>query len=72
MSSELVVVVVEESISEALAGRAGCAYVSPAQPREQAMALVALLLGSPNPSHGDTWTRAIAGGRRVIALHPAD
>jgi hypothetical protein len=72
MSSELVVVVVEESISDALAGHAGRSYVSPAQPRKQAMALVALLLGSPQPSEGGTWTRAIAGGRRVIALHPAD
>jgi hypothetical protein len=72
VSAELVVVVVKESISEPLAERAGCTYVSPAQPREQAMALVALLLGSPNPGAGERWTRAIAGGRRVIALHPAD
>jgi len=72
VSGQLVVVVVEESVSEPLAGRAGCPYVSPPQPREQAMALVALLLGTASPREGETWTRAIAGGRRRIALRPPD
>jgi len=72
VSGERVLVVVEESINAELAGRTGCTYVSPPQPREQAMGLVALLLGTPTPRDGEAWTRAIAGGRRLIAVHPAD
>ena len=57
-------VVVEESISDALAGHAGCSYMSPPQPRKQAMALVALLLGSPHPERG---RHVDAGDRRRAA-----
>jgi hypothetical protein len=70
---QLVVVVVEESISAALAGHEGGSYVSPPQPREQALALVAMPLGCPaavEPERGD-WTQPIAGGQRTIALRPA-
>jgi hypothetical protein len=69
----LVVVVVEESISAALAGHDGCSYTSPRQRREQALALVALLLGCPaviDPER-DQWVQPIAGGRRTITLRPA-
>jgi hypothetical protein len=68
-----VVVVVQESISAPLAGHAGCAYTSPPQPRAQALALVALLLGCPAAadSECDRWVQAIAGGRRIIALRPS-
>jgi hypothetical protein len=71
---EPVVVVVEESISAALAGHEGCSYVSPPQPRAQALALVALLLGCPTalePAR-ETWTQPIAGGQRTIAVRAAE
>ena len=73
MSADLVVVHVEDAISEALAGHAGCTYVSPPLPRDNAVELVTLLLGGaaviePN---SDTWIHPVAGGRRTIALLPA-
>jgi len=58
----LVVVRVEEAIDPALAGRQGAAYESPPQSREQAMALVRLLLGGPwgHELRGEVFNRARA------------
>jgi hypothetical protein len=69
----LYVVRIEDSLSAALAGHEGRAYVSPPQPRDQALALVALLGGCDaalQPDRG-TWTQPVAGGRRTIELTPA-
>ena len=47
----------------------GGTYQSPPQTREQAMALVRLVLGRvPDPDGSLRWTAAIAGGRRVVTL----
>jgi hypothetical protein len=67
---ELYAVRVEDTISAALAGHQGCTYLSPPQPRDQALALVALLAGGRQdvePSR-ETWTQPIAGGQRRISL----
>ena len=66
----LVVVRVEEAIDCALAGRQRLGYQSPPQEPEEAMALVAILLGRPaDPEEGrDHWVVPIAGGRRVITV----
>jgi hypothetical protein len=70
----LYVVNVRDTINPALAGHEGTRYTSPPQPRDQALALVQLLLGRP---FGDvtgaehTWTASLAGGRRTITLVPA-
>ncbi len=66
----LVVVRVEDAIEPKLAARAGASYESPPQPREQAMVLVALLLGHKGEAlnGGGRWMVPIAGGRRVVTL----
>jgi hypothetical protein len=66
----LVVVSVTESVVPALTGREDCTYVSPPQPREQAMTLVRLLLGcAGEPANGaGRWVAPIAGGRRTVTL----
>jgi hypothetical protein len=68
--AELYAVHVCDAVDRSLTGHDGCAYVSPPQPREQALMLVALLLGSAAaPAAGvHGWTRAVAGGRRTITL----
>jgi hypothetical protein len=69
-AGELVVVSVEDQISQALAGREGSRYASPPQARDQALALVRVLLGYTGQqlNGGDVWTCPIAGGRRTVAL----
>ena len=69
----LVVVHVKDTINAALAGHDGCEYTSPPQRREQALELVVLLLGCPAPPADgvDTWSTAVAGGRRSITLGAA-
>jgi hypothetical protein len=70
----LFVVHVRDEINTALAGHGGGQYASPPQPRPDALALVALLLGSPtSPATANemTWTRSLAGGRRTITLASA-
>ena len=69
---ELVVVRVSDTINVGLAGRGGCAYESPPQPRECALTLVQLLLGrSDDVVDGSTyWSCPIAGGRRTVRLEP--
>jgi hypothetical protein len=65
----LVVVRVEDTIEPALAGQTGGRYESPPQTREQAMALVRMVLGrSPDGDGIQQWTAPIAGGRRVVTL----
>jgi hypothetical protein len=64
----LVVVRVSDEINSALTGSDGCSYESPAQPREQAMTLVQLLLGRPVAQFDDSWSCPIAGGRRTVSL----
>ena len=69
--AELVIVVVRRVVSAALAGHAGCSYTSPPQPREQALALVALLLGCPTTARGRA--RAVDAtdrGRAANDRHP--
>jgi hypothetical protein len=70
----LFVVHVRDDINTTLAGHGGREYTSPPQPRPDALALVALLLGSPASAASATetaWTRSLAGGRRTITLAPA-
>jgi len=66
----LYVVRVEDHIDGRIAGRDGCAYVSPPAPRDSALALIALLLGGDRAAvnGGGAWTRAVPGGRRTITL----
>ena len=65
----LVVVRVEDTIEPALTEQMGERYQSPPQTREQAMALVRLMLGRAPAADGTRqWTAAIAGGRRVVTL----
>jgi hypothetical protein len=63
-----VIITVIETVVPALAGRDGCRYVSPPQPREQALALVRLLGGGPPGHREGRWITPVAGGRRVITL----
>jgi hypothetical protein len=64
---------VRDAVNTELAEHEGGAYVSPPQAREQALALVALLVGGSvaAPTGSGTWTRAIAGGQRTITLAAA-
>ena len=66
----LVVVRVKDTIEPRLTGHPGGSYESPPQTREQAMALVRLLLGRAGAGvDGERqWTASIAGGRRVVTL----
>jgi hypothetical protein len=69
--AERFVVEVRESVTEALIEHEGQMYVSPPQDREQALELVALLLGhpaSPNGGVEQLWRQAIAGGQRSVKL----
>ena len=65
------VVEVHESITQALTGSEGHVYVSPSEQRDEALELVALLLGHPPAAHGEreqVWRHAIAGGQRSMKL----
>lgn len=65
----LVVVSVEDTIEPKLTEQTGGRYQSPPQTRQQAMALVRLLLGrTPNVDGAPRWAAPIAGGRRVVTL----
>jgi len=69
--AERFVVEVSETIVEALTGRPGHVYVSPPQDQEQALELVALLLGSAETANSGSeqlWRQAIAGGQRSVKL----
>ena len=70
----LFVVSVRDTVNPALAGHDGGQYTSPPQPRDQALTLVALLLGRPTGEITEarqSWTASLAGGRRTITLTPA-
>ena len=71
--AELVVVHVSDAINPTLAGHGGASYLSPPQPREDALNLVRLLLGrSELPDAGQPrWSCPIAGGQRTVAITPA-
>jgi hypothetical protein len=69
----LVVVEVSESFSHGLTGRTDRTYRSPPQLREHGLALAALLLDAPILPPGDgPWQRALAGGRRTVAVVEVD
>lgn len=74
-TTALWIVEVEDQCAQPLVGHDGCAYTSPPQPSLQALALVRVLLGCPQRDldlADQQWTCAVAGGKRVIRLHPAD
>ena len=66
----LVVIRVEDAIDSRLAGHVGRVYESPPQTREQALALIELLLGGrvDRESFQQRWVAAIAGGRRIVTV----
>jgi hypothetical protein len=70
LSDGLVVIIVEDEINQALAGRSSCHYESPPQSREQALTLVRVLLGSTTDEldGAERWTCPIAGGRRTVTV----
>ncbi|WP_445148514.1 hypothetical protein [Baekduia sp. Peel2402] len=64
---------VEDHFSPGLTGRRDREYVSPPQPRDEALTLAALLLDFGGELDGDgPWHRAVAGGRRTVRLLAAD
>ena len=67
-----VVVRVRETITSVLVGHEGLEYQSPPQPRAEALALVALLLGrGGEPQDNEvSWRCPIAGGQRTITIEP--
>jgi hypothetical protein len=75
MASSYVVSVVD-TVAEALVGDRGLSYTSPPQPYPQALALARALLDvsvePPRPGQAYEWTRATAGGRRLVMLSPHD
>ena len=70
----LVVLRVEDEISQALTGHDGCSYQSPPQSRQQAITLARVLLGYTGEElNGDErWSCAIAGGRRIVSVRGLD
>lgn len=70
---EQVVVEVEDEINHFLTGHHGISYISPPQPRGQALQLVRMLLGytCSELDGDDRWTCPIAGGRRTVKLKSA-
>ena len=69
--AERFVVEVRDNVTEALIEHEGHVYMSPPQDREQALELVALLLGHPTSANcgaEQLWRQAIAGGQRSIKL----
>ncbi len=70
----MVVVRVADHVNQALTGHPGRRYESPPQSRDQALALVGVLLGQANGSLDGSgeWSCPIAGGRRSITLVPLD
>ena len=66
------VVEVQDRFSPGLTGRHDRTYESPAQQRDDALTLVALLIDAGPDLDGDgPWHRAIAGGRRTVRLRRA-
>ncbi len=71
MTQSHYVVHVEDEVDERLAGHRGCSYTSPPQPAPAALELVRALSKCREPAGEGPWRMAIAGGRRTIALLPA-
>ena len=72
--TQLYIVEVDDHCNPQMTGHTGCSYTSPPQPELQALALVRALLNctqGPITIADAPWTGAIAGGRRIIRLHPA-
>jgi len=66
------VVHVRDRLDERIAGHPGARYSSPPLPRDDALALLALLLGGgARPADSGSWARAVPAGRRTITLAPA-
>ena len=65
------VVHVEDAICAALAGHEGVEYRSPPLPREEALALVRVLLGDDRLGAETRRRCPIAGGQRTVTLEPA-
>jgi hypothetical protein len=65
------VVHVEDTVSATLAGHEGVEYHSPPLPRDEALALVRVLLGDDRPAaERRSWRCPIAGGQRTITIEP--
>jgi hypothetical protein len=63
---------VSDDVDPRIAGHSGCSYSSPPQPRADALALVALLVGRPvEAANSERWTHPIAGGQRTVSLESA-
>jgi hypothetical protein len=73
LGQELVVLYVQDEINQALTGHGGSLYESPPQPRQEALTLARVLLGYTDAEldGGQKWSCPIAGGRRTVALKPA-
>ena len=71
--SQAVIVHVSDTISPELTGYDGCVYESPPQPREQALRLVRVLIGSGDRvlNGCNRWELPVAGGRRSVWLSAA-
>ena len=72
--AERFVVEVRENGTTALIEHEGHVYVSPPQDREQALELVALLLGHRTSGNGGAeqlWRQPFAGGQRSVQLRRA-
>jgi hypothetical protein len=73
LGQELVVLSVQDEINQAPTGHGGSLYESPPQPRQHPLTLARVLLGYTDAElNGDEeWSCPIAGGRRTVALKPA-
>ena len=73
LGQRLVVLYVQDEINQALTGHGGSQYQSPPQSRHDALTLARVLLGYTDAElNGDEqWSCPIAGGRRTVALKPA-
>lgn len=65
-------VIVTDHVLPALAGNTGISYTSVSHPRDEALALVCVLLGLQQlPDEHGPWRHARPGGQRTVRLEPA-